>query len=78
MSALTGRTTFVVGASRGLGRGIARAFAETGAPAPLATRAPSRAAARRARRAAGSDAPLRRSIYRGCEATATPKPIARP
>jgi NAD(P)-dependent dehydrogenase (short-subunit alcohol dehydrogenase family) len=32
MSALTGRTTVVVGASRGLGRGIARAFAEAGAP----------------------------------------------
>jgi NAD(P)-dependent dehydrogenase (short-subunit alcohol dehydrogenase family) len=28
---LTGRTTVVVGASRGLGRGIARAFAEAGA-----------------------------------------------
>lgn len=31
MSDLTGRTTVVVGASRGLGRGIARAFAEAGA-----------------------------------------------
>jgi len=29
---LSGRTTLVVGASRGLGRGIARAFAEAGAP----------------------------------------------
>lgn len=29
---LVGRTTMVVGASRGLGRGIARAFAEAGAP----------------------------------------------
>jgi NAD(P)-dependent dehydrogenase (short-subunit alcohol dehydrogenase family) len=29
---LSGRTTVVVGASRGLGRGIARAFAEAGAP----------------------------------------------
>jgi NAD(P)-dependent dehydrogenase (short-subunit alcohol dehydrogenase family) len=29
---LTGRTTIVVGASRGLGRGIATAFAEAGAP----------------------------------------------
>jgi NAD(P)-dependent dehydrogenase (short-subunit alcohol dehydrogenase family) len=29
---LPGRTTVVVGASRGLGRGIARAFAEAGAP----------------------------------------------
>jgi len=29
---LAGRTTVVVGASRGLGRGIARAFAEAGAP----------------------------------------------
>jgi NAD(P)-dependent dehydrogenase (short-subunit alcohol dehydrogenase family) len=28
MSDLTGRTTIVVGASRGLGRGIARTFAE--------------------------------------------------
>jgi len=31
MSDLTSRTTVVVGASRGLGRGIARAFAEAGA-----------------------------------------------
>jgi NAD(P)-dependent dehydrogenase (short-subunit alcohol dehydrogenase family) len=32
MSDLSDRTTLVVGASRGLGRGIARAFAEAGAP----------------------------------------------
>jgi 3-oxoacyl-[acyl-carrier protein] reductase len=32
MSVLTGKTTIVVGASRGLGRGIATAFAEAGAP----------------------------------------------
>ncbi len=32
MSDLSGRTTVVVGASRGLGRGIARAFAEAGGP----------------------------------------------
>jgi NAD(P)-dependent dehydrogenase (short-subunit alcohol dehydrogenase family) len=32
MSDLSDRTTVVVGASRGLGRGIARAFAEAGAP----------------------------------------------
>ena len=32
MTDLTGRTTIVVGASRGLGRGVARAFAEAGAP----------------------------------------------
>jgi NAD(P)-dependent dehydrogenase (short-subunit alcohol dehydrogenase family) len=32
MSDLSGATTLVVGASRGLGRGIARAFAEAGAP----------------------------------------------
>jgi NAD(P)-dependent dehydrogenase (short-subunit alcohol dehydrogenase family) len=32
MSDLSGRTTVVVGASRGLGRGIARAFGEAGAP----------------------------------------------
>src|SRR5258708_36841070 len=31
MSDLSGRTTLVVGASRGLGRGIAHAFAEAGA-----------------------------------------------
>ena len=31
MSDLSGRTTMVVGASRGLGRGIATAFAEAGA-----------------------------------------------
>lgn len=32
MSDLSGRTTIVVGASRGLGRGIAHAFAEAGTP----------------------------------------------
>src|SRR3954467_11778174 len=32
MSDLSGKTTVVVGASRGLGRGIAGAFAEAGAP----------------------------------------------
>src|SRR5499426_201812 len=32
MSELSGKTTIVVGASRGLGRGIATAFAEAGAP----------------------------------------------
>ena len=32
MSDLTGKTTIVVGASRGLGRGIAATFAEAGAP----------------------------------------------
>jgi NAD(P)-dependent dehydrogenase (short-subunit alcohol dehydrogenase family) len=32
MSDLSGKTTIVVGASRGLGRGITRAFAEAGAP----------------------------------------------
>jgi NAD(P)-dependent dehydrogenase (short-subunit alcohol dehydrogenase family) len=32
MSDLSGRTTVIVGASRGLGRGIAGAFAEAGAP----------------------------------------------
>src|SRR5260221_9962066 len=32
MNDLSGRTTVVVGASRGLGRGIARAFAEAAAP----------------------------------------------
>jgi NAD(P)-dependent dehydrogenase (short-subunit alcohol dehydrogenase family) len=32
VNALAGRTTIVVGASRGLGRGIATAFAEAGAP----------------------------------------------
>jgi NAD(P)-dependent dehydrogenase (short-subunit alcohol dehydrogenase family) len=31
LSDLSGRTTIVVGASRGLGRGIATAFAEDGA-----------------------------------------------
>jgi NAD(P)-dependent dehydrogenase (short-subunit alcohol dehydrogenase family) len=32
MSDLSGKTTIVVGASRGLGRGITQAFAEAGAP----------------------------------------------
>ncbi|MFE2429020.1 SDR family oxidoreductase [Streptomyces sp. NPDC059373] len=38
MSDLSGRTTIVVGASRGLGHGIATAFAEAGAPVVAAAR----------------------------------------
>ena len=38
MSDLSGRTTVVVGASRGLGRGIATAFAEAGAPVVAVSR----------------------------------------
>ncbi len=38
MSDLSGRTTIVVGASRGLGRGIAIAFAEAGAPVVAVSR----------------------------------------
>ena len=38
MDDLTGRTTVVVGASRGLGRGIARGFAEAGGAAVAAAR----------------------------------------
>ena len=38
MNDLSGRTTVVVGASRGLGRGIARAFAEAGAPVVAVSR----------------------------------------
>jgi len=38
MSDLSGRTTMVVGASRGLGRGIATAFAEAGAPVVAVSR----------------------------------------
>src|ERR687897_3817633 len=38
MSDLTDRTTVVVGASRGLGRGIATAFAEAGAPVVAVSR----------------------------------------
>ena len=38
MSNLCGRTTIVVGASRGLGHGIATAFAETGAPVVAVSR----------------------------------------
>jgi NAD(P)-dependent dehydrogenase (short-subunit alcohol dehydrogenase family) len=38
MSDLSGRTTIVVGASRGLGRGIATAFAEAGAPVVAVSR----------------------------------------
>jgi NAD(P)-dependent dehydrogenase (short-subunit alcohol dehydrogenase family) len=37
-SDLTGATTIVVGASRGLGRGIARAFADAGAPVVAVSR----------------------------------------
>ena len=38
MNDLSGRTTIVVGASRGLGRGIATAFAEAGAPVVAVSR----------------------------------------
>jgi short-subunit dehydrogenase len=38
MSDLSGRTTVVVGASRGPGRGIAMAFAEAGAPVVAVSR----------------------------------------
>jgi 3-oxoacyl-[acyl-carrier protein] reductase len=38
MSGLSGTTTIVVGASRGLGRGIATAFAEAGAPVVAVSR----------------------------------------
>jgi 3-oxoacyl-[acyl-carrier protein] reductase len=38
MSDLSGKTTIVVGASRGLGRGIATAFAEAGAPVVAVSR----------------------------------------
>jgi NAD(P)-dependent dehydrogenase (short-subunit alcohol dehydrogenase family) len=38
MSNLSGKTTIVVGASRGLGRGIATAFAEAGAPVVAVSR----------------------------------------
>ena len=37
-SDLSGKTTIVVGASRGLGRGIATAFAEAGAPVVAVSR----------------------------------------
>ena len=39
MNDVTGRTTIVVGASRGLGHGIATAFAEAGAPVVAVARA---------------------------------------
>jgi 3-oxoacyl-[acyl-carrier protein] reductase len=41
MSDMSGKTTIVVGASRGLGRGIAAIFAEAGAPV-VAVPAPNR------------------------------------
>ena len=40
MNNLSGKTTIVVGASRGLGHGIATAFAETGAPVVAVSRTP--------------------------------------
>src|SRR5215216_5871758 len=40
MSDLSGRTTIVVGASRGLGRGIATTFAEAGARVVAVSRTP--------------------------------------
>jgi NAD(P)-dependent dehydrogenase (short-subunit alcohol dehydrogenase family) len=44
VSDLSGRTTIVVGASRGLGRGIAPAFAEAGAPVVAVSRTPAASA----------------------------------
>jgi NAD(P)-dependent dehydrogenase (short-subunit alcohol dehydrogenase family) len=44
VSDLSGRTTIVVGASRGLGRGIASAFAEAGAPVVAVSRTPAASA----------------------------------
>ena len=38
MSGLSGKTTIVVGASRGLGHGIATAFADAGAPVVAVSR----------------------------------------
>ena len=43
MSDLTGKTTIIVGASRGLGLGMATAFAEAGAPVVAVARTASRA-----------------------------------
>ena len=40
MNNLSGKTTIVVGASRGLGHGIATAFAEAGAPVVAVSRTP--------------------------------------
>ncbi len=43
MNKLSGKTTIVVGASRGLGHGIAAAFAEAGAPVVAVSRTPAAA-----------------------------------
>jgi 3-oxoacyl-[acyl-carrier protein] reductase len=64
MNDLSGRTTIVVGASRGLGHGIATAFAEAGAPVV----AVSRTAAAFAEPANGSGT-IQREVADACEAT---------
>ena len=64
MSDLSGRTTVVVGASRGLGRGIARAFADAGAPVVAVARtAPALA------ELAASDGNIRTEIADAADAT---------
>src|SRR5260370_21642891 len=65
MNNLSGKTTIVVGASRGLGHGIATAFAEAGAPGVAVSRAPAASLDQ-----ATSAGPIHPEIADAAEATA--------
>ena len=64
MSDLSGRTTIVVGASRGLGRGIATAFAQAGAPVVAVARTTQALA-----ELAGAHASIRTEVADAADAT---------
>jgi NAD(P)-dependent dehydrogenase (short-subunit alcohol dehydrogenase family) len=72
---LEGRTAFVTGASRGIGRGIALALAKAGAAVALAARALDdvRSAAAEIEAAGGRACALRLDVTRGAEITAAVK-----
>jgi NAD(P)-dependent dehydrogenase (short-subunit alcohol dehydrogenase family) len=68
MSDLSGRTTVVVGASRGLGRGIAHAFAEAGAPVVAVARSGPALA-----ELAATSANIRTEVADAADATVAPR-----
>src|SRR6266478_6477621 len=72
---LEGRTAFVTGASRGIGRGIALALAKAGAAVACAARALDdvRSAAAEIEAAGGRACALRLDVTRGAEITAAVK-----
>jgi hypothetical protein len=72
MSHLSGRTTIVVGASRGLGRGVAAAFAETGAPVVAVSRTATALA-----EPAGGDGTIEPEVADAADATAASSRLLR-